>query len=1062
MATLAQLDTVFDSNVAGLVRGLLLAQKQVAATDAQVKSSAKEINAAITTLGAAAGAAAVGAAVGLALPFEDAFTKIDASSNASAKDIADWRNEVLTLSGETAQAPTELANALFFLASAGLKAGQPMEVLEASAKASAVGLGETADVARLTANVLNAYADSGITAAQVTDTLVAAVREGTADTDEFSGAIGRILPIASRAGVGFDQIAASLAALSNIGLDVNEGVTAMRGLLQSLVAPTDKSRDALAALNLSADQLRSVLAEGGLPAALQLLEERSGGNIDILQQLVPNIRALTGELGLTGENAEQVAAIFERVRNSLGSTEEAFATTAEGPAFQFRQALNEITVIGTEFGQKVLPAVVDAVKSVAPVLRVAAQNAKALLTVFLAYKGLRAVPAILDSIALGLNARGFKSAAFSTASLATSFGVLGQVAGPAALAIGAMVAANQSLRASNEQARASTAAFLEDLNAKLAEGGDIADQAHAKWEELFGSMPDWAIQTLGLGTSVESARHHFNDSAEAIRRHSQAEQLMALQTAKLTPAMEDASRAAATLGFRTRESFKEFAKSVAESVQVSVGQFRRMNEAFKTTPTQLRNQLNAALGVARTYQRDVATILGDDSLSKAQKRALLKLSPEQRHAFVEAGRAAREQLAEDALKLERINRTAMKTVTAAAKDPARRGGQQTGSELISGAIAGVNEHTGLLAAAFAREVAAAIQAGRDAADAQSPSRETQKLGADMVEGLILGITRGVPVLDRVLERVIGKIRDHMSELSDVEDDARRAALRAADLAAIEQLKGFGKELDRLTKRWDKLREKVDAFKDAIRSGFDQFDIIGGAVDLLEKFNQEMADFLEAQANGTLEPGQVAPTAPDLGAFAASQAAQAQQLADVLTQLSAAGLNTDMLGQLAAQGPAGIALGQELLNNPALIEAFNQAQAQIAAALGQTTNQLVSDQFGAQLADLGADFEALTKAARKFLSGVDEDIVPRIGQIVKALNKILEDLGITPSGGGGGGGRPNSPPFVPFNPRGASLAGGDHPHEIRVLVDGQQMAAVVDEGLARRRGDNGRLALDPRP
>src|SRR5687768_11176187 len=125
---------------------------------------------------AVAGLAVVGAVAGkLAFDFDKAFTKISAISNASAADIEAWKEQVLSLAGETAQAPEELADALFFLASAGLDAAQIMPTLEMAAKASAVGLGETADIANILASALNAYAASGLTAAQATDTLVAAV-----------------------------------------------------------------------------------------------------------------------------------------------------------------------------------------------------------------------------------------------------------------------------------------------------------------------------------------------------------------------------------------------------------------------------------------------------------------------------------------------------------------------------------------------------------------------------------------------------------------------------------------------------------------------------------------------------------------------------------------------------------------------------------------------------------------------------------------------------------------------------------------------------------------------
>ena len=120
-----------------------------------VNANTRRLSYALGLVGTAVAAAAI-AATKLSLEYDDAFTKIAAVSNASAQDVAKWKNEVLDLAGATAQAPKELADALFFLASAGLKTSQIMPVLAASAKASAAGLGETADVAKLTANVLNA------------------------------------------------------------------------------------------------------------------------------------------------------------------------------------------------------------------------------------------------------------------------------------------------------------------------------------------------------------------------------------------------------------------------------------------------------------------------------------------------------------------------------------------------------------------------------------------------------------------------------------------------------------------------------------------------------------------------------------------------------------------------------------------------------------------------------------------------------------------------------------------------------------------------------------------
>jgi len=291
----------------------------------------------------------------MALDYDRAFTTIAATTNASAKQVAGWREEVMALSGETARAPQELAEGLYFLASAGLKASQIMPTLEASAKAAATGMGTTADVARLTANVLNAFPKAGLEATDVIDQLVAAIKVGSAAPDEFANAMGRILPISSKAQVGFDQISASLASLSNIGLDVNEGVTAMRGLLQAIVAPTDAAAETMKDLGISTDELRTSLEQQGLVKTLGMLEDAAKGDIDMLRDLIPNVRSLTGFFGLTEQEASKVSAAFEQVADSKGELDKAFKTTQKSDAFKFQKALNDLRMAAIELGNQIIP-----------------------------------------------------------------------------------------------------------------------------------------------------------------------------------------------------------------------------------------------------------------------------------------------------------------------------------------------------------------------------------------------------------------------------------------------------------------------------------------------------------------------------------------------------------------------------------------------------------------------------------------------------------------------------------------------------------------------------------
>jgi hypothetical protein len=98
---------------------------EMKAAQAETVASTKTMASGLSTLGTV-GLSALGILGGLAVKvgfdFDKSFTRIAAITNTSAGAIEGMKEQVLKLSGETAQAPTELADALFFLSSAGLKA----------------------------------------------------------------------------------------------------------------------------------------------------------------------------------------------------------------------------------------------------------------------------------------------------------------------------------------------------------------------------------------------------------------------------------------------------------------------------------------------------------------------------------------------------------------------------------------------------------------------------------------------------------------------------------------------------------------------------------------------------------------------------------------------------------------------------------------------------------------------------------------------------------------------------------------------------------------------------
>ena len=141
-------------------------------------------------------------------------------------------------------------SALFTVTSAGLRGAEAMEVLEMAAKGSAIGMGDTKEIARAVTAVMQAYGPETMSAAKAMDVLTATVREGNLEASELAPVLGRVVGLAAQMGVGFDQVGASIATFTRLGVDSAEAVTGLRGFLSGIIKPTNEGAEALASMGI--------------------------------------------------------------------------------------------------------------------------------------------------------------------------------------------------------------------------------------------------------------------------------------------------------------------------------------------------------------------------------------------------------------------------------------------------------------------------------------------------------------------------------------------------------------------------------------------------------------------------------------------------------------------------------------------------------------------------------------------------------------------------------------------------------------------------------------------
>jgi TP901 family phage tail tape measure protein len=290
----------------------------------------------------------------LASKFELEMSRVEGLVGIAGQQVRAWSDELTRIGPSLGKGPQELAEALFYLTSAGLRGQTAFEALEMSAKASAAGLGTTKNVADAVSSAINAYGKTGMTAAAATDVLTAAVREGKLEAASLAPVMGRVLPIASAMGVTFADVAGSIAAMSRVGASAAEASVGVQAVLMTLRKPGREAKETLASVGLSFQQLRDMVKEsGGIVNVLRTLDQAFKGNDEALSAVIPNIRALRGAMNLLSQDAGVVDSVMRGVRDSVGDTDKAFNVTAQTSAFRLDQALSAVRGAFIEVGKSI-------------------------------------------------------------------------------------------------------------------------------------------------------------------------------------------------------------------------------------------------------------------------------------------------------------------------------------------------------------------------------------------------------------------------------------------------------------------------------------------------------------------------------------------------------------------------------------------------------------------------------------------------------------------------------------------------------------------------------------
>jgi len=299
-----------------------------------------------------AGAAAITGLVKSANDFRKVMAEV--STIAGNADITELTDQVIDLSAELGVAKNELAKGLYQVLSAGIPSGNAIEFLRKSTQAAIAGVTTTETAVTALTKVIDSYGLAAKDVDFVSDRMFTTVKNGVVTFEELAQGMGQISGLAATAGVEFDELMGIFATASKT-VNPAELFTALRGTLISITAPAESLQKVFKDMNTTGEAL---VKERGLVGALKAVEEATGGSLEQMKKLIPNVRALPAILAVTGKNAAKTAKNVEAMADAAGATEKAFQQIDEvrGWPRLWQQILRPVTRLGIVFDKELSPA----------------------------------------------------------------------------------------------------------------------------------------------------------------------------------------------------------------------------------------------------------------------------------------------------------------------------------------------------------------------------------------------------------------------------------------------------------------------------------------------------------------------------------------------------------------------------------------------------------------------------------------------------------------------------------------------------------------------------------
>jgi TP901 family phage tail tape measure protein len=279
------------------------------------------------------GLMAFGAASAKATEFGHQIARVRTVIDEASLSTQDARDATMGLAATYGVSALQQADALYETISAGITdATQATQLLDVANQFAVGGTTDLKGAVDVLTSAVNTYSDTGLTAKDASDQMFTAIAAGKTTAAELSQSLGEVAPTAHAAGVGFDELQASIAALTVQGIKTPQAVTGLNAMLANLMKPTSDA--AAEAKRLGIEFSATALKSKGLQGVMGQLAGNTKVNDETFVKLFGSIDGVKAALALSSNGGAKFNEIMDQMRSSSGATKKAFEIMSNTTKFQ--------------------------------------------------------------------------------------------------------------------------------------------------------------------------------------------------------------------------------------------------------------------------------------------------------------------------------------------------------------------------------------------------------------------------------------------------------------------------------------------------------------------------------------------------------------------------------------------------------------------------------------------------------------------------------------------------------------------------------------------------------